>query len=108
MAETKEEKKALIVAAIKEGNIESVRSALEDGELELNVSVSFNIHYHMFTIIDFMELFIRNTLSLWVKYMELTTFVWVRDFYSLVTYAAQTLIVGKQVEHVMHYLSCFL
>ena len=40
MAETKEEKGASIVAAIKEGNIESVRSSLEAGELELNVSVS--------------------------------------------------------------------
>ena len=40
MAETKEEKETSIVAAIKEGNIESVRSSLEAGELELNVSVS--------------------------------------------------------------------
>jgi hypothetical protein len=40
MAETKEENDASIVAAIKARNIESVRRLLENGELELNVSVS--------------------------------------------------------------------
>ena len=46
MAETKVGKEASIVAAIKAGNIDSVRTSLESGEL--NASVSFLVHIYFY------------------------------------------------------------